>query len=70
MRKMIVKLQNNEHFCTLAYEDTDNSKAELLSFVFRQVTEGLEVKEYFLGFHRLNNTRSDHVAHVIKVRNF
>ena len=51
----------------LSNEGTDNTNAELLSLFLRQVTEGLEVKEYFLGFHRFNDTCSDHV---IKARHF
>ena len=48
-------------------EGTDSSNAELLSLVLRQVTKDLEVKECFIGFHRLENIKSEHVAKVIKI---
>ena len=51
----------------MADEGTDSSNAELLSLVLRQVTKDLEVKEYFVGFHRLEIIKSEHVAKVIKV---
>ena len=52
----------------LADEGTDNRNAKLLWLVLRQVIEGLELKEWFLGLHRLNNTCSDQAEHVSKAR--
>ena len=66
MRNVVKKMHANEFFCVLADEGTDSSNAELLSLVLRQVTKDLEVKEYFVGFYRLENIKSEHVAKVIK----
>ena len=66
MRNVVKKTQANEFFCVLADEGTDSSNAELLSLVSRQVTNDLEVKEYFICFHRLENIKSEHIAKAIK----
>ena len=67
MRNVVKKTHANEFFCVLADEGTDSSNAELLSLVLRQVTNDLEVKECFVGFHRLENVKSEHIVKVIKV---
>ena len=70
MRSMIENIQNNEHLCMLADKGTENSNVELRSLVLRQAKEGLEVKEYFVGFHRLSSMCIDQAAHLIKARFF
>ena len=53
----------------LVDEDTDNRNAYF--FVgFATSDGGIRSEGILLGLHRLNNMRSDHVAHVITVRHF
>ena len=63
--KHSVKL--NKHFCIMCDEGTDASNTTLLTIVLRQVTDDLEIKEYFLGFYALDNIKSDHIVKCITV---
>ena len=50
----------------MADEGTDVSNKEQLSFCIRTVNQDLNSFEDFIGFHELENIKSDTIVHVIK----
>ena len=67
MRKIMANLEENGHYCMLADEASDSSNSELLSLVVRQVTKEFAIEEHLLGYYKLDNIKSEHVADCIKV---
>ena len=67
MRKIMGRLEDNEHFCIMADEASDSSNSELLSLVVHQVTSKFVVEECLLGFYELDNIKAEHMTKCVKV---
>ena len=67
MRKIMGSLAENGHCCILADEASDSSNSELLSLVVRQATQEFSVEECLLGYYKLDNIKSGHIAKCVKV---
>ncbi|XP_066910497.1 zinc finger MYM-type protein 1-like [Clytia hemisphaerica] len=59
-------IDERRFFSMIADEGTDISNKEQLSFCLRTVDENLEAYEDFIGFHQLENIKSDVIVRVIK----
>lgn len=66
LRKVVKKIKDADFYSIMADETADVANIEQLTFVIRIVTEKFEIKEYFIGLHELENTKSDHLVTVIK----
>ena len=53
-------------FSTMAYEGTDVSNIEQLSFCVRSVNDNLDVSEDFIELYELDNIKSETIINVIK----
>ena len=59
-------MAENEDYCFCADEAVDASNSELLSLLLLQVTKVFSVEEYFLGYCKLDNIKSEHIVKYVK----
>ena len=70
LKKLVQTIVDNDYYCILADEGTDSSKKNVFSLVLRSVSEDLEIDEFFVKFHTLDNLSSDLIVNTMKVRSF
>ena len=66
LQEKLKDIKERRFFSMIADEGTDISNKEQLSFCLRTVDDDLEAFEDFIGFHQLENIKSDTIVRVIK----
>ena len=66
LQEKLKVIQDRKFFSIIADEGTDVSNKEQLSFCLRTVDDDLNSFEDFIGFHHLENIKSDTIVRVIK----
>ena len=66
LQEKLKTIRERRFFSIIADEGTDVSNKEQLSFCLRSVDENLNAYEDFIGFHQLENIKSDAIVHVNK----
>ena len=66
LQEMLKVIQDRKFFSIIADEGTDVSNKEQLSFCLRTVDDDLNSFEDFIGFHQLENIKSDIIVRAIK----
>jgi hypothetical protein len=66
LQEKLKVIQERRFFSIIADEGTDVSNKEQLSFCLRTVDDNLDPFEDFIGFHQLENIKSDTIVRVIK----
>ncbi|XP_057290908.1 zinc finger MYM-type protein 1-like [Hydractinia symbiolongicarpus] len=66
LRKKLDTVRERRFYSMMADEGTDASNAEQLSFCVRSANDDLNVNEDFLGFYKVDNTRSATIVKAIK----
>ena len=66
LQEKLKDIDERRFFSMIADEGTDISNKEQLSFCLRTVNDDLEAFEDFIGFHQLENIKSNTIVRVIK----